>query len=362
MHSRYTDATYVHPDPESDRAAFVDHLTEYLTRTDHAAVLPVCDHSSLVLSRHKERLEGSGTTVAVEDWPTFETAFDKAKLASVLAATDVPAPETYAPSSTEAAAALADDVDYPVVVKPRSKSHLVDGGYTVTLVGDDNYVDSPTELRRVYGRIAAGEDTEDAPLIQEYVAGTTTATVALAHEGDVRSYFQEKRLRTYPASGGNSALLGAVREPTMLTYTRRVLERLEWTGPAMVEFMETPDGEFYVIEVNGRYWGSLPFAIACGVDVPWHHYLQLRGVDPSPLIEFGDYRTDVRQRRLLYEDIKWLGENLADGNLGATVPFVRDFGRSRLNFVDLGDPVPTVGSLLQGLALGVGAARRSVFR
>lgn len=356
MLSRYSEGTYVYPDPEQDHEAFVAHLIDHLDQSDYVAVFAVEDALSLVLSRYKERIESTGTTVACEDWETFRRAYDKGTLFELLAPLDVPTPDTYSPSSLSEVAELSGDIEYPVVVKPRSKSHLMeDDGYAVTRVADENYAASPAELQSTYRRIVRRRDQlrEKYPLVQEYVPGTTTTTVALADDGDVVTYFQEKRLRTYPSSGGNSALLTGVDEPTMLTYTGRVLDRLDWTGPVMVEFMETPSGEFYVIEVNGRYWGSLPFAVESGVDFPWLYYLQLRGIDPSPYVDYGDYRTDFVQRRLLYEDIQWFCENISEGNVGAVVPFLGAFRRARHTFVALDDPVPTVGALVRTTQLAV---------
>jgi predicted ATP-grasp superfamily ATP-dependent carboligase len=363
MLSRYSDGRYVHPDPGDDREAFVRHLVEHLDRSDYFAVVPVVDHTSTILARHKAEMERTGTVVACEDWETFERAYDKGRFFEMAASLDVPTPETRAPSSASEVAAFADEIEYPVVIKPRSKSHLTGEGYAITVVTDDHYAESPGELRETYRRIVRERDPADGhyPLVQEYVPGETTTTVALADGGEILAYFQEERLRTHPSSGGNSALLGALREPTMLEYARRVLGRLDWTGPAMVEFMRTPDGEFYLIEVNGRYWGSLPFAVESGVDFPWLHYLQLHGIDPSPFVEYGEYRTDLVQRRLLYEDLKWLRENLGDGNVGALVPFLGAFGEARHTFVDLADPVPTACALLQAARLGGGAALRRVF-
>lgn len=361
MLSRFSDDSYVYPDPELDHEAFIEHLIEHLDRSDYFAIFGTEDATSLLLSKHKERIERTGTIVAVEDWETFELAYDKATLFELIGSLDVLFPDTHAPSDITAVAELGDDVEYPAVIKPRSKSQLIDGdGYSTTRVGDENYVESPEELSRIYRRIVRQHDglEEQLPIVQEYVPGMTTTTVALADDGDVVTYFQEKRLRTYPSSGGNSALLTAVREPKMLEYTERILDSLGWTGPVMVEFMQTPEGEFYVIEVNGRYWGSLPFAVESGIDIPWLHYLQLQGVDPSPLVEDGDYQTDIVQRRLLYEDIQWFCENIADGNIGAVVPFLGTFAQARHTFVALDDPVPTVGALIQASQL----ATRSVIQ
>lgn len=354
MLSRYSDESYVYPDPSADAGAFVDHLVDHLERSDYGVVIPADDHTSFLLARHKRELEAAGPTVAVEDWPTFDRAYDKAKLFELIETLDVPAPATYAPTSMAAVTEVADTIDYPAVVKPRSKSHFRDGECVTTLVTADNYVDSPATLRRTFRQLVEDHDGFERryPLVQEYVPGTTTTTVALSDEGVVGAYFQEERLRTYPSSGGNSALLAALEEPQMLEYAERVLGGLEWTGPAMVEFKRRPDGTFSIIEVNGRYWGSLPFAINCGVDFPALHYRQLVGLDPSPPVGRGEYRTDIRQRRLLYEDIKWICENLADGNPRAVGTFLESFARSRHTFVSYDDPVPTLGAVLQAARLG----------
>jgi predicted ATP-grasp superfamily ATP-dependent carboligase len=37
----------------------------------------------------------------------------------------------------------------------------------------------------------------------------------------------------------------------------------------MVEFKIGVDGTPYLMEINGRLWGSLQLAIDCGVDFPW---------------------------------------------------------------------------------------------
>jgi predicted ATP-grasp superfamily ATP-dependent carboligase len=146
--------------------------------------------------------------------------------------------------------------------------------------------------------------------------------------------------------------LEGVRDEKMRTYAERVIEELEWTGPAMVEFMETDDGEFYLIEVNGRYWGSVPFSVACGVDFPWLHYQQLLGETPR---HDGEYRMDKRMQRLFYEDLKWLKENLSERRVSALGKFTRALLTYEHSIVARDDPAPAVGALLQSATL---SARR----
>jgi predicted ATP-grasp superfamily ATP-dependent carboligase len=48
-----------------------------------------------------------------------------------------------------------------------------------------------------------------------------------------------------------------------------LLGQFDWQGVAMVEFkVEANTGTPYLLEVNGRFWGSLQLAIDAGVDFP----------------------------------------------------------------------------------------------
>ena len=356
--SRYSDGAYQYPAIEASPERFVSELVEYLETTDHFAVVPVADMSSVVLSKHKTEIEATGTLVAGEGWDTFERAWDKGRLFELNESLPVPAPTTMDPSSVEAVAEMAPELSYPVLVKPRSKiSWDESGGYHRIEVDDSLYVSSASELVPTYRRLLDQYPFLAAeghyPLVQEYIDGSTTATVVVATDGEVAASFQEERVRTHPASGGNSTLLRARSDDRMAEYAAAVIDALQWTGPAMVEFMETPEGEFYLIEVNGRYWGSLPFAINCGVDFPWLHYRQLRGL---PLDAPDSYPTDRLQQRLVYGDLKWLIEQVRGGHPAAPLHVLWASIVANVTFVSRSDPLPTLGTLGQMAQLGLQTA------
>ncbi len=57
--------------------------------------------------------------------------------------------------------------------------------------------------------------------------------------------------------------------PVLLAASRRLIKALDWHGVAMVEFKWNPaTGEYWLMEINGRFWGSLPLACAAGADFP----------------------------------------------------------------------------------------------
>jgi len=62
-----------------------------------------------------------------------------------------------------------------------------------------------------------------------------------------------------------------------------MLDALRWHGVAMVEFKrdEVTD-RFWLLEINGRFWGSLPLALSAGIDFPYYLYQLASGTTPHP--------------------------------------------------------------------------------
>lgn len=345
MLSRYTDDSYVHPHVRDDETAFVDHLSEHLSTTDYAAVFSVTDVTTRLLSKNKERLEATGTRIGVEDWGTYLTANDKKRLFELVEPLDVPNPRTDAPTSLAEVAELDETRSSIAVIKPRRTTVTDEHGESFTCrMSGPNYVDPDEDLVERFEHLLEREPALqiEYPLIQEFVDGPETmCTVGLADNGELLAFFQHKKFRVFPPSGGIGAVRQGTWEPRMYNYTERIVEALEWTGPLHVEFMKTHDGDFSLIEVNGRYWGSLALTINSGVDIPWLHYHQLLDVDIPPRAP--GYRTDLKQRKLFYKDLLWLRHNLSTGNHAAIVPFITSFFTTNEEHLDSDDPFPIFG-------------------
>ena len=73
-----------------------------------------------------------------------------------------------------------------------------------------------------------------------------------------------------------------------------LLRALGWEGVAMVEYKrDVHSGEHVLMEVNGRFWGSLQLAIDAGVDFPSLLARVALGEKPAPVTR---YRLGVRTR------------------------------------------------------------------
>ena len=83
-------------------------------------------------------------------------------------------------------------------------------------------------------------------------------------------------------------------DPELVGPGLRLLELLDWRGVAMIECKrQLSTGRFVVMEVNGRFWGSLQLAVDAGVDFPT---LLVRCAVGEPVVAERDYRIGVRSR------------------------------------------------------------------
>ncbi|NHN40675.1 carboxylate--amine ligase [Halorubellus sp. JP-L1] len=258
--SRYCGESHIVPDPREDVSGYGDALLELARRPNVRTVVPLTEADAHVLStRRDEFAEHVGTP-----WPGRERmtlAQDRCRLFERTAAAGVPMPDTSLVGDFDA-------WDDRYVVKPR---------YTVVV--EDG------RTRRLDAAVFEGgtEPSVDAfvaemghePIAQRYVPSDGEfGFFALYDRGRPVRTFQHRRVRSYSYAGGASVYRESYRDPELARAGRRVLDALEWHGPAMVEFRrDARDGTYRLLEVNPRFWGSIPLAVAAGVDFPRAYWL-----------------------------------------------------------------------------------------
>jgi predicted ATP-grasp superfamily ATP-dependent carboligase len=288
--SRYARRHLTYPSPHRDPEGFVSALTSLVEREGVAVLMPMTDVSTYLLAKHRE--EFGPVRIPVAPLPSYERVSDKWMLAQIAERLGIPAPSTALARCVEDLARLASEVTFPAVVKPRRSRTGRTPGWRAASV---RYARSAAELAAL--PIAAEDITEEGVLVQEYVEGRGQGVFALYREGRALGFFAHRRLRERPPSGGVSVLSESVPvDPQQREIAQRLLDHVAWHGVAMVEFKVTPDGQPYLIEVNGRFWGSLQLAIDAGVDFPYALYQVSLGEEVEPI---SAYRVGVKSRWLL---------------------------------------------------------------
>src|SRR5215469_5303154 len=115
-------------------------------------------------------------------------------------------------------------------------------------------------------------------LVQEFCAGTGVGVEILLHRGECIAAFQHRRLKELPYTGGVSVTAVAEHlDEALLESSLTLLRTLQWDGVAMVEYKVDSAGRAVLMEVNGRYWGTIALPVFAGVDFPLYHWQLLHG-------------------------------------------------------------------------------------
>jgi predicted ATP-grasp superfamily ATP-dependent carboligase len=285
--SRYAEEVARVPDPLRDSRAFVESVSKLVRRSSIDVVIPMTDGSMLAALEGAEQLAPAVLPVAGLD--CYRTVSDKA---FVLAAAPsfgiaVPAQRTLALDDIDEVDEI--EIPYPVVVKPARSVGEYAGRRARLGV---QYAHNRAELRN----IVRNADRAAFPLLlQQRVVGAGVGVFLLLWGGETIAVFSHRRLREKPPSGGVSVYRESVAaDPDLVARSRALLGQFDWRGVAMIEYkIDGRTGTPYLMEINGRFWGSLQLAIDAGVDFP--NLLLTVALDGArPRIP--EYRVGVRSR------------------------------------------------------------------
>jgi predicted ATP-grasp superfamily ATP-dependent carboligase len=117
------------------------------------------------------------------------------------------------------------------------------------------------------------------PQIQEYCAGYGLGQFVFLHRGEAILKFQHRRIHEYPPEGGFSTLCESLSDGEHVELMKKsvaMLQSMDWEGAAMVEYRFDPKtNKARLMEINGRFWGSLPLAYYSGAEFAWLTYAVL---------------------------------------------------------------------------------------
>ena len=226
------------------------------------------------------RLHEAGVPIIGTAADSIDLAEDRKRFGILLNRLGIPQPENGMAASVEEALAIADQIGYPVLVRP---SYVL-GGRAMAIVYDGESLEK-------YVRTAVGFTPDRPVLIDKFLERAAEFDVdALADEKTcVIAAIQEHIEEAGIHSGDSSCVLPPIRiDPehieTMRHYTRLLATALGVRGLMNIQFA-IKDHRVYVLEVNPRASRTVPFVSkATGVPIARIAALVMAG---QALAEFG---------------------------------------------------------------------------
>jgi len=294
--SRYVAERCVYPDPLADKAAF-QAWARGIQGVD--LIIPPTERTLIPLSEIRDDPALAGR-IALPPAAAIEIAFDKEKVRALAAELGIATPENLV---VESPAGLDDPTvdtwlaEGAVVMKSvRSKVWGEAGGGRELVV---RMVTDRAQLHHEADPLLASGPVQ----LQRWLPGRGVGIEMLCDRGEPVLTFAHERIHELPLTGGGSSYRRAIDPPgDLVAASAQLLRALDWHGVAMVEFRRDPrTGAAPLIELNGRFWGSLPLAVFAGVDFPLAlARLLLDGERPAPA------RARPVYARQLGRDLDWL--------------------------------------------------------
>ena len=230
----------------------------------------------------------------------FATALDKGATFRIAETVGIRTPMSVSGETLGSIVAATEGMRFPVVLKwpnpHRISTRLREAGHSLEKY---RYIYSRQELER---HLHSLRDLGEYPLVQEYCSGVGLGQMIFMHGGQAIQKFQHLRIAEWPPEGGVSAVCESLppdRHQSNMTKSVELLRRLNWQGAAMVEYRYDPSsGELCLMEINGRFWGSLPLAFHAGAQFAWMTYQVGTGREPD---RTPDYAVGITCRYIIPE-------------------------------------------------------------
>ena len=257
-------------------------LRQLMKAQDYRLVIPVSDASLLILHHHSAAL--GRERLALPNPDAMRIFTDKGFTRTVAQSLGVPICRGRNLTPEDAPDPLIREFGLPLALKPPSPYVLGDPKPKrhVRIIRD----------RAALERELSSGGVKDV-LVESFFAGVGVGVSVIARNGEIMLACQHRRLRESSEAGIGTTRVTEPVDRALLASVASLARAIQLHGVAMFEFRcDRETGEHVLLEVNPRFWGSLPLAVAAGADFPVMLYnLLVKGVVQPPRI----HRTGVRR-------------------------------------------------------------------
>ena len=281
LYSRWATTRHVRPPDRAGTLALVNQIAAH----EGAEFLLAISESDNILVREAADAGQLGQLRAlVPPLEALRRVNDKILTIEAARAVGIPVPATWQPAEGNDPGPF-PALTFPCILKWRDPiavaPALERAGLALTKA---EYCDDAGALSRALARYAP---VGRYPMVQEFCQGVGLGHMLFLRNGRALLRFQHIRRAEWPPDGGISCVCESLPPGFHLDWldrSQRLLQAIGWQGAAMVEYRYDPTADrLALMEINGRFWGSLPLAYHCGAHFAWLTYATLGlGMEIAP--------------------------------------------------------------------------------
>ncbi len=239
---------------------------------------PTRDETVAAFARYRPMLT-EWFRVPTGAWNTIQWVWDKRNTYRLANELGIPTPQTWHPRNLGELEQVRSDP--PFALKPAIKEHFI---YATKAKGwrANNW----TQLRELFQRAAAQVGPGEV-MIQELIPGDGRqqfAYCAFFKEGRAVGSMVVRRNRQHPPEFGRaSTFVETIDLPLLEQLSERFLRAIDYYGLVELEYKLDPrDGQYKLLDVNGRTWGYHTLGPRAGVDFPYMLFADQVGEQVEP--------------------------------------------------------------------------------
>lgn len=258
--SRYVDALWQHPALEKTPSELQPALDAILaSHPDIELVCPVTEPLIKAFAKGDLSVPCSVKLVSMSA-QLIQTCLDKKTMLDLATRLQIPLAPFAATRSAEELFEKAETIGFPLVIRPMSSQHRLDGQKARTIENMDNLRDSWTRWQ---------DETKNL-LIQAKAAGKRDNIYFAADHGKIIRYLHAKITRTDQPDGAGLAVEGKTITPCpkLQHYTELLVSDLDYHGIGCAQYLvDEETGDICFLELNSRIAGNHALPDHCGLDL-----------------------------------------------------------------------------------------------
>jgi predicted ATP-grasp superfamily ATP-dependent carboligase len=226
---------------------------------------PTRDETVAAFARHRTLL-ADFFRVPTPSWDVMQWVWDKRNTYRLANELGIPTPRTWYPRNQDDLEKIG--ADPPFAVKPAIKEH-----FFYATKAKAWRANSRAELKELFRRAAAQVEPGEV-MVQDLIPGDGRqqfAYCAFFKDGQAIGSMVVGRRRQHPPEFGRaSTFVETIELEPIEELSQRFLRAINYYGLVELEYKLDPrDGQYKLLDVNGRTWGYHTLGFGAGVDFPY---------------------------------------------------------------------------------------------
>lgn len=250
-------------------------------------IIPTTERSCIILAHFRKKIEAlNNCVIAMDKFEKLQIAFDKSKTHEFCKKYNIPTPKIEFFDSSKLDSKI-------VVLKDINSNQILEDG-TIKKTNSPRYLNN--DISHL--------NNDSSKFFQEFIRGKSIGYFAICKNGKIiDSYSHIRILDTNPSGSGSCVRKSITNPPEDLNLlSENIISKLSWNGPIMLEFLLDESNKYYLLEINGRLWGSYCLSSFSGI----HFTYKLLSIFKNQTLSLDSEKKDLIVTNEILLIFRWL--------------------------------------------------------